>query len=175
MLSARVRVDMGLEPGAMTHPRTETASRYLEDDHARLLSLLERAEQALAADPAIAGEALRGFASGLARHMRLEEEVVFPLFEVRTGLVGGPTDLMRQEHVELETTVEALQAALARGSCAAFGEAAALFRRRFSSHVSKEEHFVYPAVEQGLSDAERRALVSRLSRDEGAKPVRAQG
>jgi len=42
----------------------------------------------------------RKFKFGLQRHILWEEEIIFPIFESKTGMKdSGPTAVMRQEHV----------------------------------------------------------------------------
>src|SRR3989304_3638212 len=88
--------------GAMSEGTTGYQSR----DHGWLLSALSEAERLLGSGAL--GDARARFATVAAapeRHIGLEEELLFPLFEVKTGLVGGPTARMREEHHEIAYAV----------------------------------------------------------------------
>lgn len=41
---------------------------------------------------------LAGFRAAMLRHFAVEESVLFPAFEERTGMRMGPTQVMRSEH-----------------------------------------------------------------------------
>jgi hemerythrin-like domain-containing protein len=148
--------------GAMNEGTTAYQSR----EHAWFLSTLAEAT-GLVSSGALADARARFsvFASGLERHMRLEEEVLFPLFEVRTGLVGGPTALMREEHREIANAIGRMREGLERGSAAVFQEGHGQFRQFFAAHASKEEHFLYPTLDRMLSAHELAAVTARLRRE----------
>ena len=41
------------------------------------------------------------FQDALLHHFAMEEEVMFPAFEARTGMTQGPTAVMRSEHRQM--------------------------------------------------------------------------
>ena len=48
-------------------------------------------------------ECFEKFKFGLHRHIAWEEEILFPLFEEKTGMTdGGPTFVMREEHRQIK-------------------------------------------------------------------------
>jgi hypothetical protein len=90
-------------PGLTPRRGGPTVTGYLHWDHRRLDALLESSRSSLG-DGAHADAAARflEFATGLGRHIRMEEEVLFPAFEASTGMRGaGPTTVMRGEHLEI--------------------------------------------------------------------------
>jgi hemerythrin-like domain-containing protein len=101
----------------------------------------------------------------LLRHNRREEQLLFPLFEARLGIVGGPTATLRQEHREMERAVALMRDALDHGDADAFRDALRFLRSTLPQHHSKEEHVLFPTTEAALSDAERSAAMERLQRD----------
>lgn len=136
---------------------------YLSWDHHRLAVLLSDAELRVEAgdfDGAIAR--CWEFERGLARHMRLEEDVLFPLFEARSGLVGGPTASLRTEHREIERAVVLLREGLDRHDDEAFHDALSFLRASLQGHNSKEEHILFPMTDVLLTERERLALAERL-------------
>ena len=48
-----------------------------------------------------AKEDFSAFAESMECHLGNEEEILFPAFEERTGMSGGPTMIMRSEHVQI--------------------------------------------------------------------------
>lgn len=135
----------------------------LEWDHDRLDELLQEALRALrAGDDEAARGAYATFRRGLCRHIRFEEELLFPVFEMRTGLPhGGPTSVMRAEHQE----IQALLGEIARALEEAPGAVEKLYRAlhaALADHNRKEELILYPGTDRLLTEAESEALVARI-------------
>jgi iron-sulfur cluster repair protein YtfE (RIC family) len=138
-------------------------SDYLGWDHDRLDALLVRAERELEAErPQAATECFRAFRDGLTRHIRIEEELLFPLFEARTGVAAGPTEVMRSEHREIERALELMERGLAAGSVERFEEGRRFLAATLVDHNAKEEHILYPTMDRLLSDSERAAFTRRM-------------
>jgi uncharacterized protein (DUF2249 family)/hemerythrin-like domain-containing protein len=132
-------------------------------DHDRLDALEQRAFELFAIGDARGAQAAWSeFTVGLRRHIRFEEEILFPTFEGKMGLPasGGPTGVMRVEHREIERLIEAIGRALG-------GDGAALPLRAdlhelLGAHNLKEERVLYPGTDQCLDSEERDALVARI-------------
>ena len=142
---------------------TDGATTALTQDHERLRDQLQHAASSLA-DRRLrqARTDFRAFQAAFERHVRTEEEIVFPLFEVRVGLVGGPTVLMRDEHQRMMEQVRAMAAAVDCGNPGAFAESRARFAELFLAHTAKEERFLYMTLDRLLSAEQRAALGGRL-------------
>ncbi len=141
----------------------DSVTAYLSDDHDRLGALLTKI-MSLAERNTFA-EAARLFAefeSGLDRHIRIEEELLFPVFEVRSGLSSGPTTVMRLEHREIRRSVALLGAGLARQDAPQCREARTSLETLIPEHNAKEEHILYPTTDSLLAPAERAAFLARL-------------
>jgi uncharacterized protein (DUF2249 family) len=132
-------------------------------DHDRLDSLEQSAFEAFANGDAGSAQARwREFTLGLKRHIRFEEEILFPAFEEGVGIspANGPTAVMRDEHREIERTIDAIGLAFS-------GDGAALplrtdLHRLLGQHNLKEERVLYPGTDQCLDPEERDALVARI-------------
>jgi uncharacterized protein (DUF2249 family) len=97
---------------------------------------------------------------GLARHMRFEEQVLFPVFEARTGLpASGPTAVLREEH---RTILADLDAWPELKGLDAAAESWRPLPALLESHQRKEEGILYPTTDQLLSAAESDLLVARI-------------
>ena len=148
---------------AATAGDLRTLTEALAWDHDRLQGLESRCFEALAAgDHETAQRLFRAFDHGMARHLRFEEELLFPVFEAKTGLPQvGPTAVLRAEHAEIQRLVssldERLQAA-ARTPPEQHGE----LRSVLQKHHRKEEAILYPTTDRLLTAAESDALVARL-------------
>jgi hemerythrin-like domain-containing protein len=139
---------------------------YLAWDHDRLDGLIADVKRAVGAkDFGAAREPYSAFDEGLRRHIRVEETILFPFFEVRTGTTTGPTAVMREEHREIEHALELMAGALDREDGEGFGEAQRFFEVVIEAHNSKEENVLYPMSDRLLSDEERERFVARLVRE----------
>ena len=133
-------------------------------DHDRLDALDGAAFSALAADDVAGARAVfAAFARGLGRHIRFEEEILFPTLEERAGFrpEAGPTAVMRAEHVEIRACLAGIAAALDGG-----GAGAPAIRARMLSvlggHNLKEEQILYPLADRALGASEADELVARI-------------
>jgi hemerythrin-like domain-containing protein len=114
-------------------------------------------------------EAARGecreFEGALSRHVRIEEDLLFPLFEVRTGLRDGPTGGLRSEHSEMKSAVRKMCVGLERLDLDQFREGLALLREVMTPHNTREERILYPMADGLFSDDERTAFAVRVGRE----------
>jgi hemerythrin-like domain-containing protein len=101
--------------------------------------------------------------AGLRRHIRIEEEILFPIFESTVRLTG-PTLVMRVEHRKIESWLDELKDALAEGNRPHASTAMAELVQVLEEHNRKEEAVVYPRIDGALSPDERRDLVEKLIR-----------
>src|SRR4029079_15511775 len=88
-------------------------------DHARLEAIEDGAFRLYAAgDAAGARAAWTEVDFGLRRHIRFEEEILFPEFERCSGMPrgAGPTEVMRMEHLRIGKLLEAIGSVLQGGS-----------------------------------------------------------
>jgi hemerythrin-like domain-containing protein len=117
------------------------------------------------------------FERRLTRHIREEERLLFPLFEARVGIVGGPTATLRQEHRDIQRSVSLMCEALDRRDAEAFDDSLRFLRTTLRQHYAKEEHVLFPTTDAALSEGDRRAAGERLRRGRrsagaGDHPVR---
>lgn len=155
------------------HPRTSegpvSVTELLEEDHRRLDALAE-GMFAAARDGRDATALASAFTEGLARHIRIEEEVLFPVFEARTGMTRGPTTVMRMEHRAIEQQLANVREAVARLAAAPgdkdaltdLEDARAMLVGILEAHNAKEENVLYPMTDRVLPGAERDDVVRRI-------------
>lgn len=139
----------------------ETVSERLTKDHHRIDALLadlgamiddgelERAEYSL-----------DDFATALRRHIRIEEDDLFPLVESR---LAQPIAVMKREHREILGWYDALKDSLARLERGPASTALAELTQLLGLHDLKEEKILYPAIDRVLPADEKRALLERIA------------
>lgn len=142
--------------------------QYLDKDHQRIEEFFRQFQAHKEKDFPKAKEFFREFRSALQRHMEIEEEILFPVFEKETGLNDmGPTNSMRHEHKEINKALEAIHAQVRQGSCENPGDDTG-FLTLLTDHIHKEEHMIYPMFSELMSDKEREdvwAKIQKVSED----------
>ena len=133
----------------------QRVTAYYEHDHDRLDGLFAQFQQLKRTNFAKAKEFFKEFKFGLQRHIVWEEEILFPLFEHKTGISeGGPTHVMRMEHRLIAKYLEEIHEKVKAGSPDSDDEEQMLLNTLFA-HNQKEEQILYPAIDRSLSDNER--------------------
>jgi iron-sulfur cluster repair protein YtfE (RIC family) len=133
---------------------TQNVRTAFADDHDRLDRLFADFRQLKRTDFARARECFKEFKFGLQRHIVWEEQILFPLFERKTGMTqGGPTAVMRTEHRLIGDRLEAIHQKVRAQDPESDGEDVALLEV-LSSHNQKEENVLYPALDRLLSAEE---------------------
>jgi len=139
-------------------------SDYLVWDHDRLDGILEQVMADAAAglwDKSQLG--IARFRHGLFRHADLEDEVLFPAYEERTGMhAGGPTEVMRDEHVAIKEAVDAMVEAIRVHEPSELEQWHANLLGVLVEHNMKEEEILYPGTDRVLNDEEVHDLVIRM-------------
>jgi iron-sulfur cluster repair protein YtfE (RIC family) len=138
----------------------KTIRAFYEQDHDRLDDLFKTFQRLKRSDFAKAKEAFKEFKIGLQRHIVWEEDLLFPLWEEKTGMSeGGPTFVMRHEHRQIGQQLEAIHDKVAEQNPDSDQEEAALLNI-LGSHNMKEERVLYPGIDQ-VTSAEERETVFR--------------
>jgi iron-sulfur cluster repair protein YtfE (RIC family) len=140
----------------------QTISDYMTEDHQHCDSLFADTENAVcASDWASADACFADFMGDTLRHFSREEAVLFPEFEALTGMAGGPTQVMRDEHVQMRNALEGMAAAVARRDADAYLGMAETLLMLMRQHNMKEERILYPMIDQAVP--ETAAMVERLA------------
>lgn len=139
-----------------------TVLEFMGNDHRACDELFASAEAAVARGRWDgARERFAEFDAAMARHLAMEEEVLFPAFEARTGMRSGPTEVMRMEHAQMRDLLRAMADALATGDQARFLGLSETLNVLMQQHNLKEENMLYPMSDQVLA-AERDDLVRAM-------------
>jgi hemerythrin-like domain-containing protein len=135
----------------------------MASDHDRLDALEAEAYSTLeAGDLEATRRCYETFFHGLNRHIQIEEELLFPVFELKAGLPSrGPTSILRSEHREIRMLIEELSRNIEGGEGAVSDLRRAL-HEILKDHHRKEEMVLYPGTDHLLTEVESDALVARL-------------
>jgi len=85
-------------------------------------------------------------------HFAAEETLLFPLFEQRTGMYRGPTQVMRGEHLQIRQLLTTAEAALDAADSDEYLGSAETLLIMIQQHNVKEENILYPMCDQHLAD-----------------------
>ena len=142
----------------------KTITAFYEQDHDRLDELFTTFQKVKRSDFAVAKEAFKEFKFGLQRHIVWEEELLFPLWEKKTGRSEeGPTVVMRAEHRQIRQQLEAIHDKVAKLNPDSDQEEQVLLDV-LGSHNRKEERALYPAIDQVTSAEEREAVFQNMKK-----------
>jgi regulator of cell morphogenesis and NO signaling len=136
---------------------------YFEQDHDRLDQLYRDYLQLKRVHFANAREKFISFKHGLERHITWEEEILFPLFQRKTGTVEGPVAVMEDEHRQILNILEHINLKLQNNDSSS---------NRFEhdlmvllgGHNIKEENVLYPVLDHLLTQDEKANLVQQIKR-----------
>lgn len=141
-----------------------TISSMFDEDHDRLDELFKSFHRLKRTDPAKAQQAFEDFKTGLQRHMVWEEDVLFPLWEKKTGMTeGGPTFVMRQEHREIGESLDAIDRKMQAKNPESDQEEQT-FVDMLERHNMTEEEVLYSAIDRATSEDEREAVFQDMNK-----------
>ncbi len=140
----------------------DTIRGLLGDHHRQCDELFAIIEQAIEAeDWGRAAECFSRFEKSMQQHFDVEESILFPAFEARTGMAMGPTAVMRSEHAQIRELLEAAAEAISAHDADEYSGYAETLHIMTQQHNMKEENVLYPMCDQHLG-AQSAALVGRM-------------
>jgi regulator of cell morphogenesis and NO signaling len=141
----------------------QTVTVFYEKDHDRLDELFKTFQTSKRVDFAKAKEAFKEFKVGLQRHIVWEEELLFPVWEEKTGMIeDGPTPVMRFEHSQIKQLLDAIHEKVEGQNLDTDQDEHALVNL-LSSHNRKEERALYPAIDNVISAEEREKIFGNMN------------
>jgi hemerythrin superfamily protein len=143
-------------------PEVRSVGQLLADDHAKIDKLLGSLAAML--DDHEAERAQHMFpdlSAALLRHIRLEDEVLFPALS-RNRLFRPPCLCMKTEHRRIEFELAAASDAIAHGNVVEARLALRRLERLLVEHNVKEERVLYPRADAALTPAEHANLTALL-------------
>ena len=135
---------------------------YFEQDHDRLDQLYRDYLQLKHVHFANAREKFISFKHGLERHITWEEEILFPVFQRKTGIVEGPVAVMEDEHRQILNILEHINLKLQNNDFSS---------NRFEhdlmvligGHNVKEENVLYPVLDHLLTQDEKAKVIAQMN------------
>ncbi len=126
-------------------------SEFFSAQHRACDTAFEKMEEAISGDDWPLAESLFDeLSQDTQQHFSNEEQGLFPLFEEKTGMQAGPTQVMRGEHVELRELLQRIgDAVRGKDQDEALGTAETFFLF-LQQHNVKEEQVLYPMADQAL-------------------------
>ena len=128
-----------------------TIKEYLTNDHRKCDEIFAAMEEKASASLGDAKETCEEFISDMERHFQMEERVMFPEFEAKTGMTQGPTAMMRQEHTQMRALMIQLKEAMQNDNKDRFFGLSETLMMLLQQHNMKEEQMLYPMAQQHLS------------------------
>jgi len=123
---------------------------FMTQDHRDCDEVFSQMEEAVAnnSDDAIAK--FEAFYDDLTNHFKMEEMVLFPQFEQKTGMTQGPTQVMVMEHEQMRGLLSQMVEAIgAKDNDKFFGLSETLMIL-MQQHNMKEEQMLYTMIQQHL-------------------------
>ena len=102
----------------------------------------------------------QAFAKETIHHFELEEQILFPAFEAKTGMTCGPTQVMRQEHEQVKALIEQMQQAIESKDLERAMGIVESVMLLIQQHNMKEEQILYPMSDAHLDNSEQ--IVSEM-------------
>jgi hemerythrin-like domain-containing protein len=132
---------------------------FLGSDHKACDETFALAEAAVAqANWTEARSLFERFELAMAHHFAMEEDVLFPAFETHTGMVSGPTQVMRMEHAQMRELIEEMARAVAAGDRNGYLGLSETLNMLMQQHNLKEENMLYPMSDQVLAGERERVI-----------------
>ncbi|MDO9054663.1 MAG: hemerythrin domain-containing protein [Gallionella sp.] len=138
-----------------------TIAEFMSTDHRACDLTFATAEQAALTNSLSKAEtAFETFRQNMQRHFRMEEEVLFPAL-LDAGGPGGPVQVMRMEHAQMNELIELMAAAVANKNTQEYSGLSETLLIVMQQHNLKEEQILYPIADRILA-AELESLFSRM-------------
>ena len=99
-----------------------------------------------------ARSAFESFQTLMARHIEMEENVLFPSFEAHTRNNMGPTQVMRMEHEQIRAQIQDMAHAMAATNHSGYLALSTSCGKVMKQHYLNEENMLYPMLDQLLGD-----------------------
>jgi regulator of cell morphogenesis and NO signaling len=135
---------------------------YISDDNDRLDGVFKVFRDFGGANAKTARDLLHVLMAGIDRHIRWEEDILFPLFENRLGMEDrGPTAAMRDDHRKMKEVLQSLHGLVIQNGTDD-GDLDRELAELLAGHQRRGEESFYPMLDHSLSDAEKLDAYTRM-------------
>lgn len=126
---------------------------YLTNDHRSCDEKFANMENAVASGNwNSAKNEFQNFVDDLLIHFDMEEKIMFPAFENRTGMQGGPTQVMRMEHDQMRNVVSQMKNDVESENKDHFFGLSESLMMLMQQHNMKEEQMLYAMADAHLGE-----------------------
>ncbi|MGB6327407.1 MAG: hemerythrin domain-containing protein [Halarcobacter sp.] len=131
---------------------SETITTFLTKDHRACDEEFAKLENTVASgDWNEVEKVFASFYSDMQHHFDMEEKVMFPSFEAKTGMQGGPTQMMRMEHAQMLQVLDQMKNDVENKNKDHFFGLSETLMMLMQQHNMKEEQMLYRMADQHLS------------------------
>lgn len=139
----------------------KTVLNFMGEDHDRLDGIFKEFKNIKTTDKNKARNLFHEFKIGLQKHIVWEEEILFPLFENKTGMRDtGPTAVMRMEHKKIKDFLERIHCSLSKNVQTNDLEEGLI--EVLTEHNNKEEDILYPWIDNSVSEQEKEEAFTKM-------------
>lgn len=136
-----------------------TISEFMSNDHRGCDNLFATAEEYVAKEKwESATEQFEAFRKEMERHLTMEEQNLFPAFEAKTGMTGGPTQVMRSEHQQMRQVIGDMAQSLAAKDADGYLGLSETLMVLMQQHNMKEEQILYRMMDQAFGGEAKTVL-----------------
>ncbi len=143
--------------------RAPGLAEFMTRDHRRCDEIYADLENTAENDPQAAIQLCQRFLLGMEHHFNMEEKVLFPAFENKTGMRQGPTMVMRMEHEQMRNLMGQMQQSAENNDIEGLLKAGGTLLFLMQQHNVKEEQMLYPMAQTHLM-AEGGELILSMQR-----------
>lgn len=135
---------------------------FMSQDHDRLDDVFKTFKQLKNEDISKATRFFEDFKQGLEQHIIWEEEILFPVFETKTGMrQQGPTIVMKNEHEQIKGYLKSIYQKIKEGNTDTDELEEAMFKL-LKNHNGKEENVLYPSIDDMLDQSELEDIMNQM-------------
>lgn len=140
----------------------ENIKTYLTKDHRDCDEQFANMENAVASENwTDAKKEFESFVNDLLTHFDMEEKIMFPAFEAKTGMMGGPTQVMRMEHEQMKNVINQMKDDIESQNKNHFFGLSESLMMLMQQHNMKEEQMLYAMADAHLGN-EAFEIVSQM-------------
>jgi iron-sulfur cluster repair protein YtfE (RIC family) len=140
----------------------ESILEYLTGDHRRIDTVYAQLEDAVVEkEEENIKKYYADFSASMEKHLKGEEEIMFPAFEKTTGNSMGPTQVMRLEHGQMRELISAMGRAVEANDNKKLQGLLETMMILIQQHNMKEEQILYPMIDRTMG-AEASELVGAM-------------
>lgn len=141
----------------------ESIIDFMGKDHDRLDKIFIEFRDFENKEISIIKSLFHDFKIGLQRHIVWEEEILFPIFEQKTGMYDfGPTAVMREEHKQIKNLLKDMHNHLINNNIEPIKRISQDLLELLRIHNDKEEGILYPEIDGLINDEEKNSIYSKI-------------